>query len=164
MIPLSGATPRCCELTLGTSGLMYYAPFSTDATLALDLTTRGGLADAWELAGGLRIGLGTVRVEGFARLELAPRIGAWRPATGVELGVTARAHYEDGSGIVGALARTSRQELVPVYVALHTMPLRFALDRCWSLSLLELHLGTNLAPAGRYVRLQVGFVTLGVTP
>ncbi len=163
IMPLSHVTPSCCEVSVGSSGLLYYAAYSSAASLSLDLTVRGALIDALDVAGGLRLGLGTVRIEGFARVEIAPQLGAWRPATGIELGVTSRAHYEDGSGIVGELARTSRRELAPVYVAIHALPLRFAIDRCWSIGFLELQLGTNLVPAGRYVRLQLGLITLGVS-
>lgn len=154
----------CCEVSLGASGLLYYAAFSNDATLSLDAAVRMPLGERFALTGGARLALGTVRVEGYGRFEVAPRIGVWRPTTGVELGVTSRAYYEDGDGVVGALARLSRRDLIPLYAGLHAAPLRFALGDHWTLSFAEIAIGTELAPAGRYVRLGVSLFMLGVTP
>jgi hypothetical protein len=63
-----------------------------------------------------------------------------------------------------AEARASaRRDLTPVYVAVHAVPLRFrAFDR-FALSLLELQIGTHVSPFGRYLRLQLGLLGVGVT-
>lgn len=158
------SAPSCCEVSLGSSGLLYYAALSAEASVSLDASLRLPIAPSWGVLAGLRVGLLPARVDGFGRLELTPASGVWRPVAGVELGLTSRGHYEDGSGLVGELARSSREALIPLYIAMVAAPLRFALGSRWTLSVAELHLGTHLDPPGRYVRLQLGFFTLGVTP
>ena len=165
LVALGSSSPtRCPEVAVGGSGLLVYGAVSADPSVALEATARGPITPVWGWAAGIRTALAPVRIEGFGRFELGPELGAWRPLAGLELGVGSRGHYEDGSGIVGELALTSRRDLVPVYAALHTAPLRFGLGEHWTLSVAELHLGTFIVPAGRYVRLGVGFVTIGWTP
>jgi hypothetical protein len=158
------ASPPCCEVSLGSSGLLYYAAFSADPSISLDATARLPIDPSWGIAAGLNVALAPARLDGFGRLEVTPAIGIWRPVAGFELGLTSRGHYEDGSGIVGELARSSRRDLVPLYGAIVAAPLRFEITQRWTVSIAELRLGTHLDPAGRYVRLQLGFIMLGVTP
>ena len=165
LVALGSSSPtRCPEVAVGASGLLVYGAVSADTSIALEATARGPITPVWGWAAGLRTAVVPLRFEGFGRLELTPELGAWRPLAGLELGLGSRGHYEDGSGIVGELALTSRRDLVPVHVALHTAPLRFGLGERWTISLAELHVGTFIVPAGRYVRLQVGFATIGWTP
>jgi hypothetical protein len=58
---------------------------------------------------------------------------------------------------------SARRDLTPVYVAVHAVPLRFHTFDRFALSFLELQIGTHVSPFGRYLRLQLGLLAVGVT-
>jgi hypothetical protein len=112
---------------------------------------------------GARLGFAPALPEFFVRALLAPKMGAWQPAAGLEIGVTARAHFEDGAENFGDIREASRRDVFPVYLALQTMPLRFEVGERFRVSILELQIGTHLAPYGRLVRLQLGLIPAGLS-
>lgn len=133
-------------------------PFSAGgASLYYRLRLPSGIA----LAGGLRIlhvdrlpdGVG---VEGFVGVHLAPRLGPWRPLTGLDLGVTSlqsqRLSLEPRYGPEEYTPRLL--PLGPAYVAWVAAPLRFAV---WHLvfQAVGLQLGTHLPQPGSALRLQL---------
>jgi hypothetical protein len=150
------------EVGLGTSALLVLGPMSGSSSFAVDATARGPLARAWQWNAGVRVGVSPPSPELFAGVAIAPRIGAWQPSVGLELGLSTRGDDDAGSALLREARDASRTGLSPVYFAFHGAPLSFWLADDWRFSVLELQLGTHVAPLGRYVRAQLGIVSLGM--
>jgi hypothetical protein len=156
-------SPGGFEYSAGTSFLIYQSVFSMDGTLAFEGTMRGPIAPAWRWQAGFRLGFSPERPELFGGVLLTQGLGSWRPAIGVELGVTSRAKFAEGKGLLRETRQTMEGNISPVYVAMQTAPLSFAFSERWRVSFLEIHIGTHLSHIGRTMRAQVGIVTVGAT-
>ncbi|HLL53531.1 MAG TPA: hypothetical protein VK447_08300 [Myxococcaceae bacterium] len=125
-----------------------------------------GLSRAVRVGGGLRIASSpdvSVPVEGFGQAQLTARFGNWEAAVGLELGVTgfARLIPPVRSRSYEMLA-FEEQRLTPLYLLVGAAPLRWHFGR-FSVSALEVHLGSSLPSLGAALRMQVRFVGVGVT-
>lgn len=160
--PRVAAGERPVELAAGTSALLLLGPVSGESSFSLDLLARGEMVPALWWVGGVRTGLAPLSPELFGRLSAAPRAGVWRPDVGLELGLSRRAHVDTEGALLEESRAVSRERLWPLYLAIHAAPLRFAFAKRYWLSALELQLGTQLAPFGRFVRAQLGLASLGV--
>jgi hypothetical protein len=150
-------------VSVGAPATLYLSPFSGASSFSLEGAAHGRVARVFMWGAGMRLGFAPALPEVFGRALLAPSMGAWQPAAGVEIGVTTRAHFEDGAERFGDIREASRRDVVPVYVALQTMPLRFEVGERFRVSILELQIGTHLAPYGRLARVQVGLVSAGLS-
>lgn len=150
------------DIAVGPSGLLLLGPVSGIVSLAIDATVDGPVAHAWFWTAGARLGLSPVAPEVFGRLSARPRFGTWTPSAGLEVGVTVRGLEDQGDRLLMELRSVSQRELSPLYVAIHSAPLRFRLSEQWRLSCLELSVGTHLAPIGRYVRVNLLLASIGV--
>lgn len=154
------------ELSLG--GTLFSA-----SGLSLALPSRPGLEaayayefDAWRLGGGVRWGMtdtSKLPLELYVRAQLSAGQGVWRPLVGPELGLSGLTVVtQPRGGIPDDYPKTRAERFGPAYIAIHAAPLRFAFNR-FTVSALELHWGTLLSPMpGSLLRLQLGFVRLGV--
>lgn len=154
--------PTPWAVTTGLSELLVLGPVSSALSTSWDVTAHGPLFRALAWSAGGRLSFGPVSPEAFARLSAAPKIERWSPSVGVELGVSRRAHDDQGGALLSELREQSRSDLAPLYLAMHAMPLRFVVWRRLSLSALEFQAGTYVAPFGRFVRLQLGFISGGM--
>jgi hypothetical protein len=142
----------------------YMSPFSGVASFGIEGAVHGRFGGSFLWGAGGRLGFAPALPEVFARVLLAPPLlGAWQPAAGLEVGVTARAHFDDGAEQFGDIREASRRDVVPVYLALQTMPLRFRVGERFRVSVLEVQIGTHFAPYGRLARLQIGIVSAGIS-
>lgn len=119
-----------------------------------------------ELGAGLRATLPSgvgVPLEGWARVKLVGRVGMWRPAVGPELGVSGRTVLpERPDRLPNDLDTHEQARFSPFYVSFEAAPLRFAFDR-FTLSALELGLGTTLGPAGATQRVSISYLRAEVS-
>ena len=160
--PAPAEAPPDIVFSAGAPATVYLSPFTGAASFAVEGAAHGRFARAFMWGAGTRLGLAPAQPEFFARALLAPLVGRWQPAAGVELGLTARAHFEDGAERFGDIREASRRDVLPLYVALQTMPLRFEVGDRFRVSVLELQIGTHLSPYGRLARLQLGLVSVGL--
>lgn len=156
------ARAQALEVTGGASSLFVLGPLSGQASTAIDASVTGPISELFAWTGGARLGIGPWSSEGFARVSAALSLGAFAPAAGLELGVSARSDDDSGERLLSDGRAASRKDLFPGYIALHTSPLRFRVFERYRLSVLELQVGTHLAPFGRFVRLNVQLISLGV--
>jgi hypothetical protein len=149
-------------VTAGAPVALYMSPFSGVSSFGIEGAVHGRFERFFLWGAGARLGFAPALPEVFGRVLLAPTLlGAWEPAAGLEIGVTARAHFEDGAEQFGDIREASRRDVIPVYLALQTMPLRFQLGERFRVSVLEVQIGTHLSPYGRLARLQIGIVSVG---
>lgn len=154
------------EVSLGATTVSTSSFFrSTARRWGLDASYAHELG-AWRLGGGLRLalpgGAAAVPLELYARALLTARLGSWTPAVGPELGLSGLSVLEPlRSRLPEDISDTEAERLGPVYLALHTAPLRFTV-RDFTVSALELHWGTTLSPPGATLRLQLGLLHVGV--
>lgn len=160
--PTPAPAPPRLEVYAGPSTLMLLGPVSGEISLALDASIQGALHGAWHWTAGTRLGMSPIAPEVFARMTAQPRFGAWAPSAGLELGLTVRGLEDQGDRLLMELRDVSRRELAPLYVALHTAPLRFHASQRWRLSMLEIDIGTHVSPLGRYVRVQLLLAAIGL--
>lgn len=125
-------------------------------------------AERWLLGGGLRFAFprdaAALPLELYGRALLVGRMGAWAPAVGPELGLTGLAVLSSDTwarGLPDDFQRRQAALLGPVYLSVHSAPLRFEFP-AWTLSALELQVGANLPPLGASLRLQLDFLHVGV--
>ncbi len=149
------------ELSAGFSSVFYAHAFEFATSSSLDLTLTLPIAHNYAWSAGARLGLSPVVTEVFGRLVAAPQLGAWRPALGVELGVTARGDFDGGPLARREMRGPIEAEMKPYYLAIHASVLSFALGKGWRLALAEVRVGSHVVPMGKFVRLELGFFTLG---
>lgn len=152
--------PPTLLTSVGVSSLTYLSGFSTATSLAIEAVAQHRLVGVCYGGAGLRMGLNPVLPEGFVRLVAAPTIGFWTPSAGLELGVTARAHFDDHSGVLGALRQAGERGLSPFYWAIAAAGLDFQVSEHYRVSALSLQLGAQAAPAGRFVRLNINLLSI----
>jgi hypothetical protein len=128
----------------------------------VDASVRGPIAGAWQWNVGARLGLSPPSPDLFGGVAISPRLGAWEPSVGLELGFSARGDDDTGDALLREARDASRDGLSPIYSAIQAAPLSFRFGDDLRLSVLELQLGTYVQPLGRYVRAQLGIVSLGV--
>ena len=164
------AAPRH-ELSAGVSTLLQLGTFRTSPNVmmvelkGLRLMAEEGPWSAVQFGGGLRLGWpaaqGQLPLEAFLQAQLGAKLGSWRPAAGLELGLTGLNQrfynlvYPDNR-----LEGYEDATLGPVYGAFTLSPVRFQLGRV-QLSALQLNLGTGLGPRDTSVRVQLGLLSLG---
>lgn len=149
------------EVSSGLSTTMYQSVFSFGNSMAVETSARGALSGLLGWEAGVRLGFGPARPEGFVRILAEPADGAWDPVTGLELGLTGRARFDDGEKLLRETRAAMEEDISPVYIAVHSEPLAFRFGRGWRMSVLGLSVGTHLGHTGRTVRLHVGILTLG---
>lgn len=152
------------EITAGVSASLYQSVFSFQQGSAVEAAFRNRIKGAWSWQIGARLGLNPALPEGFARLLATPDIDSWQPEVGLEFGVTRRARFEAGKGLLREMRAATEADISPFYVAVHTAPLSFHVWDGWRVSLFDLQIGTHLGHIGRTMRAQVGLLAVGVTP
>lgn len=155
--------PNKFEISSGTSMMLYQSVFSFQESIAFETAFRGNLTGNWDWQVGARLGFDPALPDGFIRLLAAPRIGAWQPFVGFEFGVTNRAHFKQGENLLQETRAAMEGDISHFYVAGHSAPLSFKVWDKWRVSVLELHIGTNLGHTGQTVRVQVGVISIGRT-
>jgi hypothetical protein len=143
--------------------LVSVSPYAASTSRALHVAIRGPIAGDLVWGAGVRLGIGPVHPEGFARILAAPVFDVWEPAAGLELGVTARADFENDDKLLRELRERSVDGVSPFYVAVHAMPLSFRLWERLRFSVFEFQVGTHFVPLGRVVRLEFGLIAVGMT-
>jgi len=106
--------------------------------------------------------LGMVPLEVFGRGEWASSLGYYQPSLGLELGISTYTLFNPTPrDIPDSSYQSEAESMSPVYVSWCAAPIRFAYKR-WSLSVLEIHLGTLLPNALQIARLEVGLLNFGM--
>jgi hypothetical protein len=149
------------ELSAGVSSVFYAHAFEFATGSSLDLTLTLPVARSYAWSAGARLGLDPVATEVFGRVVAVPQLGIWRPAVGVELGVTARGNFDSGPLSRREMRRPIEAEMKPYYLAIHASVLSFDLGKGWRIALGEFRVGSHLVPMGKFVRLEFGYFTLG---
>jgi hypothetical protein len=121
----------------------------------------------WAAQGGLRVAgpfeVMPLPLELFVRFLFTLRVGLWEPQVGPEAGLSGLAVFSPPpSGRPTDFFDAEQRTLGPVYVAIHTAPLRFVWKDRFVASALELRVGTSLSGVGATLRTQLGLLTLGV--
>ncbi|WP_375767653.1 hypothetical protein NR798_39160 [Archangium gephyra] len=118
------------------------------------------------IGGGLRTGLpaaaSNLPLEGFIQVQLTAKVGPWEVAAGPELGLSGFGKLAHIPLPADELFELEDERLGPAYAAFHAAPLRFHFNQ-FSVSALELSVGTSLASPGTALRLHVGLLRLGVS-
>ncbi|WP_375772562.1 hypothetical protein NR798_17280 [Archangium gephyra] len=164
------AAPRN-ELSAGVSTLIQLGTFRTSPNVmmvelkGLRLMAEEGPWSAVQLGGGLRLGWpaaqGQLPLEAFLQAQLGAKLGIWRPAAGLELGLTGlNQRFYNFVYPHNRLEGYEDATLGPAYGAFTLSPVRFQLGRV-QLSALQLNLGTGLGPRDTSVRVQLGLLSLG---
>ena len=156
------ARAQALEVSAGASSLLVLGPLSGQVSTAIDASVSGPVVNMFRWTAGARLGLGAWSSEAFGRFSAALSFGTFSPTAGIELGLSARADDDTANKLLSEGRASSREQLVPAYVALHAAPLRFALFERYRLSALELQIGTHFVPFGRFVRLNVQLISIGV--
>jgi hypothetical protein len=152
------------DVSAGMAVVGYQTVYSATAGSVLEVAVEGRVRRAFTLGAGTRLWLAAGQPEAFLRAAAAPTFGDWRPALGLELGLTAAPTFGEGDLMLRETRAAMEEGIGPWYVAFHATPLRWRLGRRWLVSVLELTLGTHLAHLGRTSRIQLGLLSVGVSP
>lgn len=103
-----------------------------------------------------------IPLEAFVRGEWSNSLGYYQPSLGLELGLSAYTLFNPTPrGIPDSSYQSEAESTSPVYLSWCAAPIRFAYKR-WSVSVLEIHLGTLLPNALQIARLEVGLLNFGM--
>jgi hypothetical protein len=164
------AAPRH-ELSGGVSTMFQMGTFRPSPSFllvevaGLRTAAEEGPLSALQFGGGLRVGWPlipeTVPLEAFLRVQLGAKLGFWRPAGGLELGLTGL-NWRGYNALLpdNRLEGLEDATLGPAYGSFIMSPARFQLGR-FQVSALQLHVGTGLQALGSSVRVQLGLLSLG---
>jgi hypothetical protein len=130
-------------------------------SFGIEAAVRGKINAPLDWQAGLRLGLNPVLPEGFVRLLSKQDMGVWQPEIGLELGITARAYFEDGKNLLRETREAMTTDINAFYMAVHAAPLAFQLGKGWRLSAMEIDAGTHFSNFGRTLRLQLGIISAG---
>ncbi|MCB9760431.1 MAG: hypothetical protein H6739_11385 [Alphaproteobacteria bacterium] len=123
----------------------------------------------WELEAGVRrlmvpVVLPQTAFDVFVAGRASPAIGRWRPAVGVELGLTGAFRY-DWAAILEERAAYSpapeTSESSPLYLSVQAEPLRFRVGRITA-EVGALSVGSTLPRWGRLARVELGWLHVAV--
>jgi hypothetical protein len=151
------------ELSGGVSLSLYQSVYSFQSGGAAEAAIMREIAGDWTWQAGARLGLDGLQPEAFARLLAVPKLNAWQPRVGFEIGYTSRPHFDKGDKLLREARRAMQGDISPFYVAAYAAPLSFRLWRDWRLNVLELQFGTHLGHSGRTLRAQLGIFSLAKT-
>lgn len=166
--------PRAHEFTggLATSFFMNNRSDETPTVWALDVAyhyrpPKAGFWQSLRFTGGLRMGVtdsAKTVIDVYGRGEMLANIGPWTPTLGPELGVTSLGRQFTRVGEPFPDEHTSLLEtkLSPFYIALVATPIRFCFSR-FTVSALELSLGSPVTGIGSIARFQLGILHVGGT-
>jgi hypothetical protein len=165
--------PAVQEVSLGTSALTYNsflrpsAPFLMLEAAYHRRAASEGPWNALRLGVGVRSGLPAnatfFPLEGFLQAQLTARFGIWEASMGPEIGLSGFARLDPNRGFpTRELPNLEDTRISPLYVALSAAPLRFHLGR-FSLSALELQVGTTAPSFGAVARVQLGLLRIGAS-
>ncbi len=104
----------------------------------------------------------SIPLEAYGVFELVGALGVWQPAVGIEVGLSGfnRLDLAHRGGIPPAVHRIEEERIGPLYLGFNASALRFQFGR-WTVSALELQLGTSAFPLGASARTQLGLVRIG---
>lgn len=166
--PAPRGAPLPASYVLAEAGALSLLTSSASPSLwALVLAERVGWPAGVEVTLGARVLSGAalpagVAVEGFAAAALAPEFGPWRPALGLELGVSGATRFVLPQAFVAPGSDAHRRgHPSPLYVTMVSTPLRFRFGRV-GVSVLGLGFGTDALRPGRLLRVQVTYLQLEV--
>jgi hypothetical protein len=91
---------------------------------------------------------------------LAEEAGVWNPDIGLELGITTRAEFKEGSALLRETREATQTGLGVFYISIHAAPLSFRIKEKWRLSALEVDVGTHFADFGRTLRGQLTILSV----
>ncbi len=151
------------EFSGGASLLLYQSVYSFQSGGAAEAAIMREITRDWAWQAGARLGLDGSRPEAFARLLAVPKLGAWQPRVGLEIGYTSRPHFDEGEKLLRQARRAMQDDISPFYIAACAAPLSFRLWRDWRLNVLELQFGTHLGHSGRTLRAQLGIFSVAKT-
>jgi len=165
------AEPLRQEVSLAASNFTWYSFLRHSRTfLTLEVAYHRPVREdgPWNL---LRVGGGLrtnpfardfyVPVEGFLQAQLTARAGIWEAVVGPELGVSGFDRLIPKVEVPANELKVKEDRLLgPVYLAFSAAPARVRLGR-FSVSLMELSVGTGFPGAGQVLRVQVNFISLG---
>jgi hypothetical protein len=107
------------EVNAGFGMLIYQTVYTMESSFAIEAAVRSKLAGSADWQAGVRLGLGPVLPEIFGRVVLIQEVGIWRPDIGIEIGVTARAQFQDDTGLLAEARKAMNQEAGIVYLSIH---------------------------------------------
>jgi hypothetical protein len=169
LLLVAGASPAAADddehvVTAGAGAafLLMLGPLSGSGQASVEASVEGALTSHYAVTAGARLQPSSGAPEAFVRFSSTAQLHAWLPALGLELGATGWSDDDSGGALLAEARASARRDLVPIYVAMHAAPLRFRSFERFSLSFLELQVGTHLSPFGRYLRLQLGLFAVGV--
>jgi hypothetical protein len=160
------------ELTLAVSSLSQLSFFRSSSGYTLleaaymRTAAEEGPWHGLQFGGGLRTGWpmewARFPLEAFARVQLSFRLGVWEPAAGPELGVTGFTQLppSDLTWPQGRVRQYEDERFGPAYLAFGASPLRLRLGQ-FSVSALQVRVGTSLPQPGTTLRVQLGLLSLG---
>lgn len=157
------------ELSVGITQFTYLSfERSTPSRYGLDVSllvpvTFGSATP--ELGGGLRTAYpfegAPVPLEAYGQARFAAKLGYWRPAAGVELGVSGFTQLPLYEGWPNDDYEYEQRRLFAPYLAFNAAALRFQVMERWVVSALELQTGATLWRPGAALRFQLGLIRVG---
>ncbi len=152
---------RKWEITAGPEFIIYQSAYNFQSGAGLEVAAGGPIKGPLAWQGGIRIGFDPVLPEIFGRVMARHESRAWTPTAGLELGVSGRAKFEGGSNLLKETREAMQVNIGSVYVAVHAAPVKFSLKKGWTVSAMEIGLGTHFSNFGRTLRARIGLFTVG---
>jgi hypothetical protein len=148
------------EVSIGFGMLVYQSVYSLQNGFGIEAAVRSRIAGPVDWQAGLRLGFNPALPEVFGRVLLIQEVGVWNPDIGLELGITTRARFNEGSALLRETREAMQIGLGVFYMSIHAAPLSFRIKEKWRLSTLEVDFGTHFADFGRTLRGQLTILSI----
>jgi hypothetical protein len=150
------------EVSAGAAMIIYQSGYAMENAPGVEVAARGKVVSYLSWQAGTRVWFNPVSPEVFARILVSEKRGAWTPFAGIELGVTGRGKFGEGSQLLRETRNAMMEDINPFYLSSHIAPLSFTLN-VWRLSAAEITFGSHFENMGRTLRLQITAISISRT-
>jgi len=148
------------EIALGYNFLINQSVYGFNSSTGLELSIARQIKQSFKAEIGVRMEIDPILSDGFIRGIVSQRFGTWRPAIGLETGMTNRTHFESSTNLLKESREATLKDIGYSYLSTHIEPLSFQFKKKFNLSLLELDIGSHFKHLGRTMRAQIVLVRI----
>jgi len=151
------------EISSGFAYMIYQSGYGLNGSSGIEVLFSKRISHTLKAEIGFRSTINPILPEGFIRGIIFRKFGIWKPAIGVETGITDRANFESSSNLLKESKEAMLEDVGYSYLSTHVELLSFLVAKKMNVSLLEFDTGTHYRYFGRTLRAQTILIRIRKT-
>jgi hypothetical protein len=148
------------EISSGFTYLIYQSGYGFKSSPGIEILVSKRLVNSFKPETGFRFTLNPILPEVFIRGVIYQEFNSWKPAIGLETGITWRADFESSKNLLKESREAMLKNVGNLYLSAHIELLSFNIKNKLNISLLEIDIGTHYKNFGRTLRAQTILIRL----